>query len=601
MSERRRILLSSIGIMAVVAVSAVTLVTPVHYRADFEEQRARLQQTARSRARIIEAVARFDSRFSQDALPGGPVAATLSQIVEAHENFEGFGETGEFTLARRDGDQIVWLVSHRYQQTEMPNPTPFSSGLAEPMRRALSGESGTLVGLDYRGVRVLAAHEPIAELGWGVVAKIDVAEINRPFVGAGLLAAGIALAVVAAGAALMLRVTSPLIQRIEARTRELREAHDRLEARVAERTAELSDANEQLTREIREREQAQGALQRMSKVFMEAAAPIVIEDLTGRIVDLNAEVERTYGWTRDELLGRPIDTIVPSDWHTQQHELLARCRQGEKLRNIEGFRRTKAGERVPVLLTLSLLTDGQGNPVGVASIAKDLSEQKHLQRQLQAAASEAALAEERERRNLAVDLHDGLGEVLTLASMKLGMLRTSVEPFGLVPQVRDVERLISQAHRRTSSLSFQLSPPVLHDVGLVAAVQWLVEDVEQRFGIHITLEEDGTRQVLDEATRITLFRSLNELLINAVKHARTDKVRVRIWRDDQFIRIAVDDEGVGFDAGADTGGYGLLSVRERFNHLGGSLQISSYPGRGTKIVLGAPVRIDGPETVRGSQ
>ena len=166
--------------------------------------------------------------------------------------------------------------------------------------------------------------------------------------------------------------------------------------------------------------------------------------------------------------------------------------------------------------------------------------------------------------------------------------------------MQEIESVIAEADERASSLSFELSPPILHDVGLVAAAQWLAEDIEFRFGLHVTVEDDGERRLLDEATRITLFRALRELLLNVSKHARTDKARVRLWREDGFMKVVVEDEGVGFDPGASASGYGLFSIRERLNHLGGSMQIESRPGKGTRICLVAPITVTGPEKVEGS-
>jgi hypothetical protein len=138
----------------------------------------------------MEAVARFDAEYSTEDVPGGAFAATLGQIRDAHARSQGFGETGEFTLAKKEGDQIVFLLSHRHYDLESPEPIAFASNLAEPMRRALSGESGTVVALDYRGERVLAAYEPVAILDLGIVAKIDLAEIRAPYVNAALLIGG---------------------------------------------------------------------------------------------------------------------------------------------------------------------------------------------------------------------------------------------------------------------------------------------------------------------------------------------------------------------------------------------------------------------------
>lgn len=585
MRERTRILLYSSGIMVIVAASVVALVIPPLYDTALEGQKARLEQMAQSRARFIESVARCNSKLGQAALPGGAKAATLSQITEAHKNFEGFGNTGEFTLARREGDQIVWLLSHRYQELETPRRTPFCCELAEPMRRALSGESGSLIGFDYRGATVLAAHEPIAELGWGVVAKIDMTEIRKPFLRAGFLAGGIAFLVVAAGVALMLRVTSPLVGRIE--------------ARVVKRTGELHEANKQLREEIQQRKEVEGELRRLSKVFVEATAPIIIQDLSGRIIDLNPQVSRSYGWSRDELLGHPFEKIVPPKYLAQQRDLLTRCGRGEPIQNIETARQGKSGKEIPVLLTMSLLRNEDRKAVGVLSIAEDLSKQKALERKLRHAASEAALAEDRERRTLAVDLHDGLGQLLTVLGMKLGMLRDSAPDPDFASQVREVENVLCEADGRVSSLSFQLHPPILHDMGLVVAAEWLAEDLQKRVGLNVTVEDDGTRQVLDEAVRVTLFQGLRELLLNVSRHARVGEAHVRLWKEGQFIKLEVEDEGVGFDPYAHSGGYGLFSLRERLNRLGGSVQIESVPGRGTRTVLTAPLIRAVPEATGG--
>jgi signal transduction histidine kinase len=452
-STRARILLFSIVIMAVVSISTAAIAIYVLYEAGFRVHRARLREVVESRARIIEAVARFDSRFSQEDFPGGAAAATLSQVIEAHEHFEGFGETGEFTLARREGDEIVWLLGHRHPHLEeprpgwhgdvdLPPPIPLSSGLAEPMCLALSGESGTIVGLDYRGVEVLAAYEWIPELGWGVVAKIDIAEVRRPLVRAGVMASAIALLVVAIGVGFIFRLTFPLIRSIEARTREVENAHERL---------------------------------------------------------------------RDH-------------------------------------------------------------------------------------SSQVSLEVERARRELAIDLHDGIGQLLALVNIKLGLLRGNPGVDTLDSRLQEIEGLTAEARERSREMTWRLSPPVLYEVGLTAALRWLAKDMEQRYGLRVTVEEEGESGPLDETTRISLFRSVNELLTNVAKHAKVDQAAVRVSSWVRDIMIVVEDRGVGFDPSSQRSEYGLFSVRERMHHLDGILRIASKPGEGTRIILVAPVETADSET-----
>ena len=145
---------------------------------------------------------------------------------------------------------------------------------------------------------------------------------------------------------------------------------------------QLTLANDALQKEISERQRTEVALRQLSKVFRDATDPILIEDLEGHIIDLNVEAERAYGWTRTELLWQSSKTLVPPEYHRQNEALLARCQAGEMVRNIESVRWDKAGERVPVLLTLSVLTDDTATPMAVATLAKHITELKRVEEAL---------------------------------------------------------------------------------------------------------------------------------------------------------------------------------------------------------------------------
>ncbi|MCA9468459.1 MAG: hypothetical protein KC643_23875, partial [Nitrospira sp.] len=168
---------------------------------------ARLTEITQSQARLMEAVARFDSQFSAQDHPEGARGATLSQIVEAHKYNRGFGQTGEITLGRREGDQIAWILPHRHLDLDHPQPIPFTGHLAEPMRLALSGKSGTIVGLDYRGVTVLAAYEPVQTLNLGLVSKIDLQEIRQPYIQAAVITVLVGLGVITLSGVLLFRIS----------------------------------------------------------------------------------------------------------------------------------------------------------------------------------------------------------------------------------------------------------------------------------------------------------------------------------------------------------------------------------------------------------
>ena len=213
MGPKKRVLLL-IGIMTVLVFVVEAVTIGILYRTALKETRLRLQETAKSQARLIEAISRFDKKYSEN-YPEGSWEATLSQIIDAHEHYDGFGKTGEFTLSRKEGDMMVFLLSHRHYDMENPKPVPFNSNLAEPMRLALKGKSGTIIGLDYRGETVIAAHEPVREVGIGIVAKIDLSEVRAPFIRAGIISFVIGIIMLIAGAALFIRVTNPLIVKLE--------------------------------------------------------------------------------------------------------------------------------------------------------------------------------------------------------------------------------------------------------------------------------------------------------------------------------------------------------------------------------------------------
>ncbi len=212
-TRRRFILLIVIMAGTSTIVGGVTILKL--YRAELEGQRNRLIELVQSQARLIEAVGHFDAAHSRADHAEGASGATLSQIKAAHRAYVGFGKTGEFTLARREGDRIVFLMSRRLDRDTKRKPIPFNSELAEPMRRALSGKSGWLIGLDWHGETVLAAHEPVPELKWGIVAKIDLAEIRAPFIWTAAAILGVGLLLALGGAFLFLYFTNPLMKQIE--------------------------------------------------------------------------------------------------------------------------------------------------------------------------------------------------------------------------------------------------------------------------------------------------------------------------------------------------------------------------------------------------
>jgi len=229
------------------------------------------------------------------------------------------------------------------------------------------------------------------------------------------------------------------------------------------------------------------------------------------------------------------------------------------------------------------------------------------QEQLRSLSSELLLTEERERRRIATDLHDRIGQTLAITKIRLGGLRELAAPCGFAEELDTIRGLIEQTIQDTRSLTFEISPPVLYDLGLEAATEWLIEELQKKHDIRIVFECDHSSRITDSAFRVLLFRAMRELLFNMIKHSRAENAKVSICSDKHDIRIDIEDNGIGFNISEDTSlikmnkGFGLFSIQERLSHLGGCLEIKSEPGRGTRASLIAPLRYkerNGQENIR---
>ena len=260
-----------------------------------------------------------------------------------------------------------------------------------------------------------------------------------------------------------------------------------------------------------------------------------------------------------------------------------------------------AGSRV-LITTTNAWYDAEQNVRGVIGIAQDVTEHRRRQREVEhrdgrmrSMAAEIVIGEERLRRSLAAELHSGLGQYIALAKLKLTMLRGSASA-DLHEALRGIEQLVEHADRSLRSVTLQISPHSLHDLGLVPALQWLAEDLGGRYGLEVRLDSDDALAVTDERVRVILFRAVRELLVNVSTHAHVGAAVVSLARDGALVRITVQDDGTGFDiADLDRHGHGLLGIREQLKFVGGMLQIESVPGSGTTVTLTAPA--SGPPTV----
>jgi PAS domain S-box-containing protein len=213
--------------------------------------------------------------------------------------------------------------------------------------------------------------------------------------------------------------------------------------------------------------------------------------------------------------------------------------------------------------------------------------------QLRALAGELTLAEQRERSRLAKILHDHLQQLLVATKFRTAVLGRGGDQ--LVRQAtKEVEDLIDESIAASRSLTAELSPPILHEAGLNAGLQWLARRMADTQGLFVDLElkESGP---LPEDLKVLLFESVRELLFNVVKHANTRSAVVNLRHFDGSLQVTVSDQGVGFDptampaAGEEGAGFGLFSIRERLELMGGTFEIGSSLGQGSRFVLTLPI------------
>ena len=387
----------------------------------------------------------------------------------------------------------------------------------------------------------------------------------------------------------------------------LRKYRDHLEKLVEERTAELTLVNIQLQEEIEERLRTEGALResevRFRTVFEGAPVGIGLVSPDWEFMDVNLALTEMLGFSLEELRQAGLANLLhPEELTAARNYFQEICRGNRDSYQREGRYLRKDGTWMWGHISVSAIRDEFGELLFAVSMLVDITQEKAIQAEISAyqerlrsLSSELSLTEERERRILAADLHDHIGQILALAQIKLGALRqeaASPESQASVTEIRDY---ISQAIRFTRSLTYELGLPILYDLGLEAALEWLAEQMHEQHGLTVQVHRDQQAKPLGEAARVLVFRVVRELLTNVVKHARANKADISIDKDGPFMRIQVVDDGVGFDTAeaapraGKSSGYGLFSIRERLTSLGGLVTINSLPGQGTQVFITVPL------------
>ena len=390
---------------------------------------------------------------------------------------------------------------------------------------------------------------------------------------------------------------------------------------IKDRTGRIVGASK-VAREISERKQGERDLANLVE-----ALPVAVytTDAEGRITRYNQAAVALWGcrptlgttrwcgsWRVYWPDGRPMPPAACP---------LAEClRLNRPLRGLETIIERPDGTRVTVAPHPTPLRNAAGQLVGGVDVLMDLTERKCAERQLQesaaelerrimerthelvlsqerlrALASELTLTEQRERRRLAVELHDYLAQLIVASRLRLSQAIPRVQDDTASTALTNVDGMLDQALTYTRSLVAELSPHILYQFGLSKSLIWLGERMRQH-ALEVTVKTGPTAFTLPDDQAVLLFQSVRELLFNVVKHAKTDRAVITINVDEQQeLWICVEDEGVGFDVTELTDGeesrgkFGLLSIRERMETLGGECELSSAPDAGTVAILRLPL------------
>lgn len=356
-----------------------------------------------------------------------------------------------------------------------------------------------------------------------------------------------------------------------------------------------------IVQDITERKQAESTLaeQEAQLRSLFRAAPIGIGLLHNRVFKhVNDQFCMMTGYQKEELIDQNARLLYPTQ---QEYERVGRDKYGQIKKQgtgtVETQWRHKNGKILDILLSSTPLNREDWSQ-GVTFTALDITERKTYQSKLRSLAQQLSIAEERERRRVAVGVHDDIGQKLVLAKLELQSLQQLVEAGTTSDALSRVCDIIDETMQEARTLAFDLSNPVLYEVGFDAAVEsWLARQVKEISDLEYHFTTHSGRVKLPEQHQVMLFQIVREILTNVLKHAQAKLVDVVINNRAQELSITIADDGVGFEPQTlnwDTehsSGLGLFNVRERLEYLSGHLDIESQAGEGTTVTITIPTQI----------
>ncbi|MBI3195836.1 MAG: PAS domain S-box protein [Ignavibacteriae bacterium] len=323
-------------------------------------------------------------------------------------------------------------------------------------------------------------------------------------------------------------------------------------------------------------------------------ASIFIYNITN-ILFVNPAAEQLTGFSSDELMEKKLNDLMNElsrELFVAESELLDEA--STKTRNLEVQLQTKSnGERWTEFTLGRIVFQGRH---AVLAVAFDITERKNAEAKLVSLASELSGTEERERQRMATYLHDYISQNLVFCKLKLDALRNTVSEEKFLQPIYEVQSLVEQLIRDSQTLTFELSSPLLHELGLEAGLEWLAEQIEQRHGVKCSFEASQRTTQLEHESVVLLFTIARELLTNVTKHSQAKSARIVLMYQSNKVILSVNDDGKGFNVemlGArisKQGGFGLFNIKERLAYVGGAFNIVSKLERGTTVTVTLPLK-----------
>jgi PAS domain S-box-containing protein len=344
--------------------------------------------------------------------------------------------------------------------------------------------------------------------------------------------------------------------------------------------------------DITERKQAEEALKLYREIFYHSNDGIGIINPEGFYLEQNPAHIKLIGYSAEELKGKTPAIHLGNETFLKiiEEQTKKGVYRGEIISH------GKLGEKKDIDLSAFTITNKNGEVICYVGIKRDITERKRVQEQLQNLSRRLIEVQEAERRFLASELHDQVGQNLTALSINLNIIRSQFSEEvdkKIVDRLKDSLKLVEETIERMRNVMAGLRPPVLDDYGLGVALRWYTERFSERTGVATILQEEELFPRLPLVVETALFRIVQEILTNVAKHAKAREVLIKLEKVDGKIQLAISDNGVGFDPAAlrqlkEQPGLGLITIEERAKALAGDVYVKSALGKGTQVVVQLP-------------